>query len=342
MTKNTVPIQIGSRNTSALVDSGASVSIINRDFLGKTSYANDELLPPEFTSVKGASGRLLPVIGKLNAEIFINGQSYPFMVHVVDCLHHAFILGVDFLCAYDTVLRFSKENTMLIPDAQGEINVCVISTENGYARAKCAITIPQRCEMNVPVHISRHNNGDVVLLEPHKDLEALQLCAARCYVQVNSSQAFIRLINPTFEQVQIPMNFIVANVVEINQGEIVSLEGGVNTINALHPDISKSQTNRNLHFDLENSDLDHNQKEVLLKFLANHRDNFATDLSELGMTSAHKHQIEIKPNSKPVRLNFYRTSPQASKEIENQDSEMLKHNIIQPSNSEWYSPVVLV
>lgn len=91
------------------------------------------------------------------------------MVHVVDGLHHAFILGVDFLCAYDTVLMFSTENTMLLPDAQGEVNVCVISTENGYARAKCAITIPQRCEMNVPVHISRHNNGDVVLLEPHRD-----------------------------------------------------------------------------------------------------------------------------------------------------------------------------
>lgn len=138
------------------------------------------------------------------------------MVHVVDGLHDAFILGVDFLCAYDTVLRFSKENTMLIPNAYGEANVCVISTENGYARAKCAITIPQRCEMNVPVHMSRHNNGDVVLLEPHSDLETLQLCAARCCVQVNSGQTFIRLINPTFEQVQIPMNFIVANVVEIN------------------------------------------------------------------------------------------------------------------------------
>lgn len=152
-TKNTVPIQICGRNTSALVDSGASVSVLNRDFLGKTSYANGEFSPPEFISVKGASGRLLPVIGKLKTDIFINGQSYPFMVHVVDGLHHAFILGVDFLCAYDTVLRFSKENTMLIPNVYGEANVCVISTEHGYARAKCAITIPQRCEMNVPVHM---------------------------------------------------------------------------------------------------------------------------------------------------------------------------------------------
>lgn len=42
------------------------------------------------------------------------------------------------------------------------------------------------------------------------------------------------------------------------------------------------------------------------------------------MTSAHEHQIEIKPNSKPVRLNFYRTSPQAFKEFENQVSDILK------------------
>lgn len=31
------------------------------------------------------------------------------MVHIVDGLHHAFPLEVDFLCAYDTVLRISKE-----------------------------------------------------------------------------------------------------------------------------------------------------------------------------------------------------------------------------------------
>lgn len=141
-TKNTVPIQICGRNISALVDSSASVSVLNRDFFGKTSHANGEFLPPQFNSVKGASGRLLPVIGKLKTDIFINDQSYPFMVHVVDGLHHAFILGVDFLYSYDTVLRFSKENTMLIPNAYGEANVCVISTENGYARVKCAITIP--------------------------------------------------------------------------------------------------------------------------------------------------------------------------------------------------------
>lgn len=56
----------------------------------------------------------------------------------------------------------------------------------------------------------------------------------------------------------------------------------------------------------------------------------------------HKHHIETKPGSRPVRLPFYRTSPLASREIDRQLQEMLDNDIIQPSNSEWHSPVVLV
>lgn len=35
MTKNTIPIWVGGRNTSALIDPGASVTIINKDFFSE-------------------------------------------------------------------------------------------------------------------------------------------------------------------------------------------------------------------------------------------------------------------------------------------------------------------
>lgn len=35
MTKNTIPIWVGGRNTSAFIDSGASVTIINKDFFSE-------------------------------------------------------------------------------------------------------------------------------------------------------------------------------------------------------------------------------------------------------------------------------------------------------------------
>lgn len=120
MTKNTIPVHVGGRTTSALIDSGASVTIINKEFFKKTHYASHQLSPPAFQSVKGASGKLLPVLGQIQLEITINGKEYSFKTHVVEGIHHAFILGVDFLCAHDTVLRFSASNTLHIPDQYGE------------------------------------------------------------------------------------------------------------------------------------------------------------------------------------------------------------------------------
>lgn len=95
------------------------------------------------------------------------------MVYVVDGLYYVFILGVDFVCVYNIVFRFLKENIIFILYVQGEVNVCVILIENGYVRVKCVIIIIQRCEMNVLVYILRYNNGDVVLLEFYRDLEVL-------------------------------------------------------------------------------------------------------------------------------------------------------------------------
>lgn len=173
---------------------------------------------------------------------------------MVDGIHHAFILGVDFLCAHDTVLRFSTSNTLHIPDQCGENNVCVITSENGYARTRCPVLIPPRCKMNIPVHISRHQNGDIVLLEPHKDLESLNLSAARCCVQVDCSSAFLRVINPTFETIELPMHFVVANVIDVVHESILSLEGGSKNVSALNPDSSENQCKGEIQFDLGYSD----------------------------------------------------------------------------------------
>lgn len=124
--------------------------------------------------------------------------------------------GVDFLSAHDTVVRFSNSNTLHIPDQYGENNVCVITTEKSYARTRCPILISLRCDMNIPVHISRHQNGDIALLEPHKDLQSLNLTAARCCVQVDCDNAFLRVIYPNFETVELPMHFVVADVIDVD------------------------------------------------------------------------------------------------------------------------------
>jgi len=62
----------------------------------------------------------------------------------------------------------------------------------------------------------------------------------------------------------------------------------------------------------------------------------------LGSIKATEHRIELRPGSKPGRLNPYRMGPQTKKLIKAQVDRMLKLEVIEPSQSEWASPVVLI
>lgn len=75
MVKNTVDVSINQKRTNALVDTGASITVISAVFLNKTSYANAILLKPEYHFVNGVGGSL-NVLGKLDLPItFKNGAS---------------------------------------------------------------------------------------------------------------------------------------------------------------------------------------------------------------------------------------------------------------------------
>jgi len=65
-------------------------------------------------------------------------------------------------------------------------------------------------------------------------------------------------------------------------------------------------------------------------------------LREKTATKATEHRIELKPGSKPVRLNPYRMGSRTRELIKAQVDRMLKLEVIEPSQSEWASPVVLI
>lgn len=83
------------------------------------------------------------------------------------------------------------------------------------------------------------------------------------------------------------------------------------------------------------------QKGKLLQLLDNYRDVFAFKQSELGRTSLITHHIEIQDPS-PVKARPYRTSHKNREVIRQHIEDMLEHDVIEPSNSPWAGPVVLV
>ena len=128
--KNTVEVKVGGHITSALVDSGAGVTIMDKAYFDKTNFSDSKLDPPDFESITGVGGHKSLVLGKMNMEFVMRGARYTYMVHVVKGLHHSFILGIDFLSAFNVRIFFSEQNTLEIPDGS-EPKVCVIKTSAG-------------------------------------------------------------------------------------------------------------------------------------------------------------------------------------------------------------------
>jgi len=77
----------------------------------------------------------------------------------------------------------------------------------------------------------------------------------------------------------------------------------------------------------------------VLSLLEKHR---AIWSGHLGSIKATEHRIEFKPGSKPVRRNPYGMGPRIRERIKAQVDRMLKLAVIEPSQCEWASPVVLI
>ena len=90
-----------------------------------------------------------------------------------------------------------------------------------------------------------------------------------------------------------------------------------------------------------NDNLCQAQRDKLIQLLIRNRNVFAKDLSELGKTNLHYHRIDTG-DAAPVRSVPYRQTPELRKETEKQIQQMIYNNIIEPSTSQWSSPIVLV
>ena len=85
--------------------------------------------------------------------------------------------------------------------------------------------------------------------------------------------------------------------------------------------------------------LDRGQLEQLNRLLS----EYADILSDIpGKTCVSQHHIELLPNTKPVRCSPYRLSPQKTEYLRKELAELLDLGIVEPSESLWASPIVMV
>ncbi len=85
-----------------------------------------------------------------------------------------------------------------------------------------------------------------------------------------------------------------------------------------------------------------NLEQHLVSLLLKHRKAIALPGDALGKIDVTKHQIKFKPGTQAIYIPAYRIPHSMLATVDKLINEMLSQDVIEPSNSEWNFPLILV
>ena len=328
-----VQAMINGSKSKMLIDTGASLTLISKKVYDLINHNSRPKLQESAQKVFNASGGILTQYGKAEFCISI-GNSETLISAIVTDITVDGILGLDFLKKGNGVINL-QTNTLQL---NGEN--CAVSCEGslGCYRVTAAndIHIPPRSEMVIEAKIlGQHTFGkaDYIIEPDDKFLERGRAMVGRTLVKGRETVP-VRLMNITEEVQPIYKGTTIAKMTAADE-ENLPQTFQEHTAGELRPDLREllERSKRNLS---------HSQVLEVENFLRRHQNLFASSNFDLGRTAVVKHKINTGPNEKPIKQGVRRIPLHLSQEVDKQVNEMLEKDVIEPSNSPWASPVVLV
>ncbi|VDI07259.1 Hypothetical predicted protein [Mytilus galloprovincialis] len=298
----------------------------------------DKLQNSNLKDAMGVGGNVLPILGVISLPLVIGNNSYWNDFYVFENVQQSILLGNDFLLP-NKVDILNSVGSVFFPDKENN-TINTLELNSGLARTVSGTTIPPFHQADIPVTISNVRN-QVALLEPLPSLPEKSLAGAKCCVSLyETNKSILRVMNPTKDAIYLPANYVVASVSALHPEMVLPMSTSCHQSPPKIPTQNEKCEEEYLDFDLNNADLSSEQKQLLKCFLNRNRQVFAKDLSELGHTHLYNHVIDTG-NALPIKKRFYRQSPQVLADMNRQIDQMLEYDIIEESDSEWQSPVVM-
>lgn len=319
----------------ALVDSGADYSVISEEL---RRQLNAPMFSEDGPILKTASGKPIAASGRCVLKVDLNGTSGPFEFLVFPECSHRMILGWDFFRATNAVIDCGKEEIHLAeisPDAEEPSisNYSVIAATDFCIEANSMKQIVALSREVEEADIAMVIGNQIIMLEK-------ELAIPASIVDVTNGKCRIWVTNFSQRPQIIPKGMKIANLTTIEDETICSL----NECDPKSPKGHKPRprATREKLMEVISTELSTVQQDELLNLLEEFGDIFDFN-QKLKKVRCNKvtHKINTG-DSGPIKQRPYRISATERRVIEEEVQRMLKEDVIQPSDSPWSSPVVLV
>ena len=323
-----------SLEVSVLLDTGAEKSFVNARLLRHFPHLD---LSPTVLKIRTLSGELIPAMGSAHLELEVSGKrishEFVFMEMTEDV-----VMGMDLVGTHkiewswdDRCLRMGNESVSCDLPKVGRKAVRVVAKES--------VLIPANSELVVWASIVGREEE-----APHEGLISAQVKFLRSHpvaiagalVKRQGSLVPIRFLNPTGEIEQILVGENLAVLSEISEVEQVDTMGrkASGTSSTLPEPLEK------LVGDIGDK-LSDEQLQSVRTLLLDYRDVFALSDDELGRTNLVEHTIHLAENA-PIKQKVRREPIHHQGTVKEEIDKMLAKDVIEPSDSPWASPIVLV
>lgn len=290
-----------------LVDTGANKNYIKPDHVKKAR------------ELKHAA-QVQTVYGKFKINSFISFNPFP---NILSCKSSQFYV-FNFHQFFDGIIGYEylQKSKAVIDTAE---NVLIINGNKIFMKRKFPMYLNLNAHETKFINIANGNlRGDFLLAEDI-ELEPSVFVNSGLY-HADKEKAFVAISNSS--EIKVSLSYPQLDF-ELNNFETKSFVNGQKPIKS------------NLFDRLRLEHLNKEEKNALLKVIANNQQVFHTEDQKLTFSNTIKHTIDTKDEI-PVHAKTYRYPYCHKKEVQTQIRKMLDQNIIRPSNSPWSAPVWVV
>ncbi|PIK44772.1 Retrovirus-related Pol polyprotein from transposon [Apostichopus japonicus] len=330
-----------------LVDTGAEVTVIQTGVFRRLTTGKALRLDEVPLDLAAADGRPLTFLGRGNLLLKVGELEVEHEVLVADIDADA-LLGYDFLKLYNCTIDAGAGKLTIGKRQLEQLGTDVDKSVGTRVVVANTVVVPASSEKVVMARTSAQMEMSACAIVECSEsfLRRRQLMVARALVDPSKGVIPLRLMNVTDRPVTLYEG------TSVGQCQPVELVDSIASERAKCRTVTKGERSgakgiialgEHLEILAEKSCVDLSKEEAdrVRQLLADNANVFARSKEDLGRTDLVKHEIDTG-TAKPIRQAPRRLTIHKKAEADKELDKMLRQGVIEPSNSAWSSPVVLV